>query len=67
MRRVRAISLYALSGAAAEAFSKFPMPRVTELFGPTFRGEEVVRLGDVTKDERFGKQTGLIWGFPRGI
>jgi signal transduction histidine kinase/CheY-like chemotaxis protein len=31
------------------------MPRNTELFGPTFRGEGPIRLDDVTKDPRFGK------------
>lgn len=31
--------LYALSGVSRAAFEKFPMPRATDLFGPTFRGE----------------------------
>jgi hypothetical protein len=30
------------------------MPRNTEVFGPTFRGEGIVRSGDVTKDPRYG-------------
>ncbi|MDB6170640.1 MAG: hypothetical protein JWM88_3504 [Verrucomicrobia bacterium] len=47
--------LYTLSGASREAFDKFPMPRATEIFGPTFRGEGVVRLADVTQDPRFGR------------
>jgi len=47
--------LYALSGVSREAFANFPMPRATELFGPTFRGEAVVRSGDVRKDPRYGK------------
>jgi GAF domain-containing protein len=29
--------LYTLSGAPREAFEKFPMVRITEIFGPTFR------------------------------
>ena len=33
--------LYALSGVPREAFAGFPLPRNTELFGPTFRGETV--------------------------
>src|SRR5262249_18652453 len=45
--------LYTLSGAAREAFSKFPMPRNTEVFAPTFRGEEIVRSPDITKDPRY--------------
>jgi signal transduction histidine kinase/DNA-binding response OmpR family regulator len=47
--------LYTLSGAPAEAFAGFPMPRATPLFGPTFRGEGVIRLDDVRKDPRYGK------------
>ena len=39
--------LYTLSGAPREAFAKFPMPRATALFGPTFRGEGIVRIDDV--------------------
>lgn len=46
--------LYALSGVPRAAFEKFPMPRATALFGPTFRGEGVIRLDDVRKDPRFG-------------
>jgi PAS domain S-box-containing protein len=47
--------LYTLSGAPLEAFSKFPMPRNTEVFAPTFNGEGIVRSGDITKDPRYGK------------
>jgi signal transduction histidine kinase len=46
--------LYTLAGAAREAFSRFPMPRNTAIFGPTFDGSAVVRLPDVTADARFG-------------
>ena len=46
--------LYTLSGAPREAFSRFPMPRNTAIFGPTFDGSGVVRLSDVTADPRFG-------------
>jgi signal transduction histidine kinase len=46
--------LYTLSGAPREAFSRFPMPRNTAIFAPTFSGTEVVRLADVTRDSRFG-------------
>jgi PAS domain S-box-containing protein len=48
-------TLYTLSGAPREAFSKFPMPRNTLIFDPTFRGLGVVRSGDITKDPRYGK------------
>ena len=46
--------LYTLAGAPREAFSRFPMPRNTAIFGPTFAGSGVVRLPDVTADPRFG-------------
>jgi GAF domain-containing protein/anti-sigma regulatory factor (Ser/Thr protein kinase) len=46
--------LYALSGAPMEAFDRFGLPRNTPIFGPTFAGEGVVRLDDVTKDPRYG-------------
>jgi PAS domain S-box-containing protein len=49
-----AFLLYTLSGAPREAFEKFGMPRNTPLFGPTFRGEGIVRCFDVTKDLRYG-------------
>jgi len=57
--------LYALSGAAKEAFAKFPHPRVTALFAPTFHGEGTVRLHDVTLDPRYGKNP-PYHGMPRG-
>src|SRR5689334_6282104 len=46
--------LYTLSGAPAEAFSKFPMPRNTAVFAPTFSGEGIVRSDDITQDPRYG-------------
>jgi PAS domain S-box-containing protein len=47
--------LYTLSGARREDFARFPMPRNTAIFGPTFRGEGVIRLDDVQRDPRYGK------------
>ena len=47
--------LYTLSGAPLEAFSKFPMPRNTDVFAPTFTGEGIVRSDDITKDPRYGR------------
>jgi PAS domain S-box-containing protein len=47
--------LYALSGVERSAFDKFPMPRNTAVFTPTFKGEGVVRSDDITKDPRYGK------------
>lgn len=48
-------TLYTLSGVDRSAFENFPMPRNTHVFGPTFRGEGVVRSDDITKDPRYGK------------
>ena len=47
-------TLYTLSGAPMEAFSRFPMPRNTPVFGPTFAGEGIVRSDDITQDPRYG-------------
>jgi PAS domain S-box-containing protein len=57
--------LYTLSGAPAEAFAKFPMPRNTAVFGPTFHGESVVRSDDITKDVRYGRSA-PYHGMPQG-
>jgi signal transduction histidine kinase/CheY-like chemotaxis protein len=57
--------LYTLSGAPREAFEKFGHPRATALFGPTFRGEPVVRIADVKKDPRYGRM-GPHHGMPPG-
>jgi PAS domain S-box-containing protein len=57
--------LYALSGVDRRHFERFPMPRATALFGPTFRGETTIRLGDVTKDPRYGLNE-PHFGMPRG-
>ncbi len=57
--------LYTLSGAGQESFARFPMPRPTELFGPTFRGETVVRAADITQDARYGRNS-PYHGIPAG-
>ncbi|HYE89219.1 MAG TPA: ATP-binding protein [Vicinamibacterales bacterium] len=58
-------TLFTLSGASREAFAKFPMPRKTEIFGPTFRGDGTVRIADVTADPRFGRNPPFN-GMPQG-
>ncbi len=58
-------TLYTLSGVPREAFSKFPMPRNTAVFGPTFNGEGIVRSDDITKDPRYGKND-PHYGMPKG-
>lgn len=60
-----AFMLYTLSGAPREAFEKFGMPRNTAVFDPTFKGEGVVRVDDITKDPRYGKNS-PHQGMPQG-
>ncbi|HEU4535162.1 MAG TPA: ATP-binding protein, partial [Polyangiaceae bacterium] len=43
-----------LSGVGRENFDKFPMPRNTTVFSPTFAGRGVVRSDDITRDPRYG-------------
>ncbi|HXI31592.1 MAG TPA: PAS domain S-box protein, partial [Vicinamibacterales bacterium] len=50
-----AYTLYTISGVPREAFSRFPMPRNTKVFEPTFRGTAVVRSDDITRDPRYGQ------------
>jgi PAS domain S-box-containing protein len=60
-----AYTLYCISGVPREMFSKFPMPRNTRIFAPTFSGERIVRLDDVTKDPNFGRNE-PYHGMPAG-
>jgi signal transduction histidine kinase len=60
-----AYQLYTLSGAPRSAFESFGHPRATPIFAPTFNGEGIIRLDDVTTDPRYGQ-----WpphkGMPKG-
>lgn len=58
-------TLYTLSGAPREAFEKFPLPRATAMFGPTFRGEGIIRSDDVLAEPRYG-QSAPYHGMPAG-
>jgi GAF domain-containing protein len=58
-------TLYTISGVPREAFSKFPMPRNTEVFAPTFNGTGVVRSPDITQDSRYGHNA-PHYGMPPG-
>lgn len=60
-----AFMLYTLSGAPREAFANFPHPRATAVFAPTFHGEGIIRLDDVTADPRYGKSA-PHFGMPAG-
>jgi PAS domain S-box-containing protein len=57
--------LHTLSGVPRERFAHFPMPRATDLFGPTFRGEGVIRIADVKQDPRYGNNP-PYYGMPQG-
>lgn len=57
--------LYSLSGADRSSFDRFPMPRATELFQPTFRGERVLRSEDILADPRYGRSA-PHYGMPHG-
>jgi PAS domain S-box-containing protein len=63
--RGESYTLYTISGVPREAFERFPMPRNTAIFSPTFRGEGAVRLDDVTQDPRYG-QNAPYFGMPEG-
>jgi PAS domain S-box-containing protein len=58
-------TLYTISGVPKEAFTKFPMPRKTAIFGPTFEGLGIVRSDDITADPRYGKSA-PYHGMPAG-
>jgi PAS domain S-box-containing protein len=57
--------LYTLSGVEREAFESFGMPRNTAVFHPTFSGEGIMRVDDITKDPRYG-QNDPHYGMPKG-
>ena len=59
------LTLYKLSGARPEDFAGFPMPRGTKIFGPTLRGEQIIRLDDVTSAPEYG-QNPPYHGMPQG-
>ena len=58
-------TLYTISGVPREAFSRFPMPRNTAVFDPTFSGTGVMRSADIRKDPRYGRNA-PYHGMPAG-
>jgi signal transduction histidine kinase len=58
-------TLYTISGVPRETFEKFPMPRNTEVFAPTFAGSGVLRSVDIRKDPRYGHNA-PYHGMPAG-
>src|ERR1700753_2199461 len=57
--------LYTLSGVDREKFAKFPMPRNTAIFAPTFEGTRIIRSDDITKDPGYGHNS-PYYGMPKG-
>ena len=62
-------TLYTLAGAAPAEFERFGHPGATKLFGPSLRGETVVRSDDITTDARYAQnapQNAPYFGIPSG-
>jgi GAF domain-containing protein len=57
--------LYTISGVPREKFARFPMPRKTAVFAPSFDGEGPVRSDDITRDPRYGHNA-PYYGMPSG-
>ena len=57
--------LYTLSGAPSEAFARFPHPRATAVFAPTFHGEGRSASTTSPQDPRYG-QNPPYHGMPAG-
>ncbi|SFU52415.1 ATP-binding protein [Pseudoduganella namucuonensis] len=63
-----ALVLYTLSGLPQDPFAHFPHPRATAIFGPSMRGEGIVRIDDLLQDPRYGKNPpyqGIPPGHPK--
>lgn len=58
-------ALFRLTGAARELFASLGHLRATPMLAPTFRGEAVIRIGDVVNDPRYA-QMGPHDGLPPG-
>jgi PAS domain S-box-containing protein len=58
-------TLYTISGVPREEFSRFPMPRNTDVFAPTFSGQGTVRSVNIQKDPRYGRSA-PYHGMPAG-
>jgi signal transduction histidine kinase len=61
---------YTVSGVSRDAFAGLQVPRATPLIGPALRGEELIRLHDVTADPRYGQNPpfhGLAPGHPLAV
>lgn len=55
-----------LSGFPTEKFNDFHLPRSTPLYAPTFKGESIIRIDDISKDPRYGKDE-PFFGVPNNL
>ncbi|HEY1044255.1 MAG TPA: ATP-binding protein [Telluria sp.] len=49
------LDMFVVSGVDANEFDNFGHPRATPLFGPSLRGDAIVRVDDVLQDPRYGQ------------
>jgi len=56
---------FTVSGVDRSHFERFPLPRNTPIFGPTFTGERTVRFDDVTAEATYGTMA-PHFGMPEG-
>ena len=49
------LNMYVVSGVDSSKFDQFGHPRATALFGPSLRGEAILRVDDVLNDPRYGQ------------
>ena len=54
-------TLYSISGVERSAFDRFPMPRNTAVFEPTFKGEGIVRSDDILADSPIWQERAVPW------
>lgn len=66
MREGVAHADFAVSGVPRAAFAHYPLPRMTEVFRPTFHGESMLRSDDMLQDPRYGGNNGTHGGMPPG-
>ena len=59
--------LYTLSGVPREAFSKFPMPRNTAVFAPTFRARASCARDDITQGPALRQERAALRHAARAI
>src|SRR6476661_2352212 len=62
---VPSMELYTLSGADKATFEHLGFPKHTSIFHPTTVNSQVVRIGDILQDERYGKNP-PHYGMPKG-